>query len=209
MVAPSGSLGWGSLPASQFNFDPMEVRQAIYDEMAWAAVIINANATALLQHAVANGNASYDPMGTAQIIYVEARDQTTIDNYVVPSLQIFQYTVTAQFGKTWAQQTIQRAASTPSILTNIQTAPQAISPAIGFSTFNLRPFFPIVATPAITIGLIYLIIISFFSYSFYLPIHMAFTKSPGHRPLKFYQLIIWRWIATVTAYCTFPFRLPR
>lgn len=82
------------------------------------------------------------------------------------------------------------------------------SPAIGFSTFNLRPFYPPVATPAITIRLIYLIIISFFSYSFYLPIHMTFTKSPGHRPLKFYQLIIWRWIATVIAYCTFTFRFP-
>ena len=36
LVASSGSLGWGSLPARQFNYDPMEVRQAIYDFKAWA-----------------------------------------------------------------------------------------------------------------------------------------------------------------------------
>lgn len=71
LVAPSGSLGWGSLPASDFNNDPMAVRQAIYDEHAWAAIIINANATALLQDAVTNGNASYDPMGAAQVIYIQ------------------------------------------------------------------------------------------------------------------------------------------
>jgi hypothetical protein len=33
---------------------------------------------ALLQDAVANGNTSYDPMGAAQVIYVEARDKTTV-----------------------------------------------------------------------------------------------------------------------------------
>jgi len=45
-----------------------------------------------------------------------------------------------------------------------------------------------------------LIIISFFSFSFYLPIHMKYLKPEGHPPLKFYQLIIWRWTATVSAY---------
>lgn len=78
-ISPSGSIGWGSLPASGFNNDPMEVRQAIYDEKAWAAIIINANSTTLLQDAVNTGNSSYDPMGAAQLIYVQARDETTLE----------------------------------------------------------------------------------------------------------------------------------
>jgi hypothetical protein len=81
----------------------------------------------------------------------------------------------------------------------MQKAPQAISLAIGFSAFDLRPFYPPVETPVITIGLIYLIIIAFFSFTFYLPHHMKFISSPGHRPLKFSQYIIWRWIATIAA----------
>lgn len=36
---------------------------------AWAAIIINANATALLQEAVRMGNSSYDPMG-AMWVYI-------------------------------------------------------------------------------------------------------------------------------------------
>lgn len=36
LIAPTGSLGWGSLPASQFNYDPMEVRKAVYNFKAWA-----------------------------------------------------------------------------------------------------------------------------------------------------------------------------
>jgi hypothetical protein len=99
LIAPSGAVGWGSLPASNFNYDPMEVRRQIYHYGAWAAVIINANATSLLQSAVMSGNVSYDPMGAAQVIYVEARDETTHFTYVTPQLLAFQQQVTALFGK--------------------------------------------------------------------------------------------------------------
>lgn len=67
------------MPASHFGFDPMEVRRQVYHQKAYAAVIVNANATTLLQGAVTSGNASYDPMGVAQVIYVQARDETTYD----------------------------------------------------------------------------------------------------------------------------------
>ena len=80
----------------------MEVRSQIYDYKAWAAVIINANATALLQSAIQNGNSSYDPMGVAQIIYVEARDETTHSSYVVPQLTMFEQQVTSMFGQVGA-----------------------------------------------------------------------------------------------------------
>lgn len=48
-------------------------------------------------------------------------------------------------------------------------------------------------------GLIYLIIISFFSFTFFLPIHMKFMqKSPP--TLKMYQLVLWRYLSTLVAY---------
>ena len=50
----------------------------------WAAVIINNNATALLEDAVRTGNADYEPLGACQIIYNQARDQDTYGNYIVP-----------------------------------------------------------------------------------------------------------------------------
>ncbi|KAK6600557.1 MNNG and nitrosoguanidine resistance protein [Botrytis cinerea] len=152
LIAPEGALGWGSLPASDFGYDPMEVRRRVWEFGAWAAVIINANATALLQNAVQNGNTTYDPIGIAQIIYVQARDETTYANYITPQLLQFQSSVTAMFGQQWAAQAGDQAATNPAILTNIRNNPQAISPAIGFSTFNLRPFTPPVATPAVSIA---------------------------------------------------------
>ena len=185
------------MPPSNFGNDPIAVRKAIYDFKAHAAIIINSNATALLQQAVDHGNTTYDPKGAAQVIYVSARDQNTIPTYVVPQLTAFEMAVTSQFGASWTQSLMRNSTISRAILA---TVPQAMSPAIGFTTFDLRPFGPANVTPAVSIGLIYLIIIAFFSFTFFLPIHMKFLSPRGHPPLHFSHLIIWRWVATTGAY---------
>jgi hypothetical protein len=190
-------LGYMTMDPSVFNNDPMQVRQAIYDWKAWAAIIINPNATALLQQAVFEGNASYDPLGACQIIWVEARDQDTYYSYILPSLYNLQIETASIFGKSWTQQILQNT-SIP--VTNLQAAPQALSPAIGFSLFSLRPFGPPVATPAVTIGLIYLIIIAFFSFTFFLPIYSKLVTPGSHPTVKFWQFIATRWVGTIFAY---------
>ena len=190
-------LGFITMPPSIFNNDPIAVRKAVYDFKAYAAIIINANATTLLQQAVEQGNTTYDPKGAAQIIYVSARDQNTVPTYVVPVLTALEMEVTSQFSASWTKSLMQND-TIPR--TNLVAAPQALSPAIGFTTFDLRPFGPANVTPAVSIGLIYLIIIAFFSFTFFLPIHLKFLSPRGHPPLHFYHLIIWRWLATTGAY---------
>ena len=196
--SPTPHLGYITRTPSEFNNDPIAVRQAVYDFKAYAAVIVNANATALLQAAVAQGNASYDPMGACQTVYVQARDQDIYLQNIIPQLNALQTEVTSKFGQMWAKQTL---LNTSIPLTNLQAAPQALSPAIGFSQYNLRPFTPSVTTPAVTIGLIYLIIIAFFSFSFFLPIYLTFiAPGRGHPPLHFWQLTFLRWAGAILAY---------
>ena len=190
-------LGYITMPPSNFDNDPIAVRQAVYDFKAHAAILVNANATALLRQAVENGNYTYDPTGVGQIVYVSARDQNTIPTYVVPQLTAFEKEMIAQFGSTWTHSVMQNTTLSRS---NLAQAPQALSPAIGFTTYDLRPFGPANVTPAVSIGLIYLIIIAFFSFTFFLPIHLKYLSPRGHPPLHFHQLIIWRWFATTAAY---------
>ena len=197
LQAPKPHLGYVTMTPAQFNNDPIAVRQAVYDFKAYAAIIINANATALLHAAVQTGNASYDPLGAAQVIYVEARDQETYYDYVLPELNALETQITSKFGQMWTQMVL-RDTSIP--LSNLQAVPQALSPAIGFSTYSLRPFLPVVVTPAVTIGLIYLIIIAFFSFAFFLPIYMKLLTPQGHPPIKFWKLIVVRWCGTNLAY---------
>ena len=189
-------LGFITIPPSAYNNDPVAVREAIYEEEAYAAIVINPNATTALRSAVETGNSSYDPTGAIQLVYVEARDQDTYYDYIYPNMQTLQTQITTEFGQMWASQVLSNN-SIPR--ENLEKAPQAISPGIGFATFQLRPFVPYTAVPAVSIGLIYLIIISFFSFSFFLPIHMKYM-GPGHPPLKFNHLIAWRWCSTIVAY---------
>ncbi|KAL8807938.1 MAG: hypothetical protein Q9182_000404 [Xanthomendoza sp. 2 TL-2023] len=197
LAGPIPHLGYDTIQPSVFNNDPLAVRQAVFDWKAYAAIIVMPNATAMLQQAIDKVNVTYDPLGACQIVYVQARDETTYDNYIIPQLSALETQITSQFGQMWTRMLLE---NTTIPRETLQRVPQALSPAIGFSQFNLRPFRPAVATPAVTIGLIYLIILSFFSFAFYLPIHMKFLTPDGHPPLKFPSFIVWRWCATTTAY---------
>ncbi|EME40717.1 hypothetical protein DOTSEDRAFT_74305, partial [Dothistroma septosporum NZE10] len=178
-------LGFGSLPVSDFDHDPIQVRQAVYNFDAWAAIIINPNATSMLYSAVQNGNTSYDPLGACQLVYSDARDDTNWFDFIYPQLAPFMTEATTMVGQEWTRMVMQNATTDNALLQNLQRVPQALSPAIGFSMYNLRPFYPYTSIPAVSIGLIYLIIISFFSFAFYLPIHFKYLKPEGHPPLKF------------------------
>ena len=192
-----GHLGFFTRDPAVYNSDPLALRVAVFEEHIWAAIIVNNNATALLQDAVRTGNANYDPLGACQIIYNQARDQDTYGNYIIPVLNQLQVQIQATFGEQWITHVL---ANTNLNAATYANSPQALNPAIGFSIYNLRPFSPPTATPAVSIGLIYLIIIAFFSFSFFLPIHSKYITPEGHPPMHFYQLIIWRWLATVVAY---------
>lgn len=60
---------------------------------------------------------------------------------------------TASFGSKWISE-VAKNMSNPSIRKNIAIAPQVLNPAIGFTTYNLRPFDIPVATPSTSVGLI-------------------------------------------------------
>lgn len=192
-----GHLGFFTRDPAVYDNDPLALRAAVFEEHIWAAIIVNNNATALLEDAVRTGNANYDPLGACQIIYNQARDQETYGNYIIPVLNQLQAQIQATFGEQW----ITHVLANPNLnAATYANSPQALNPAIGFSIYNLRPFSPATATPAVSIGLIYLIIIAFFSFSFFLPIHSKYITPEGHPPMHFHQLILWRWLATVVAY---------
>ncbi|KAK5136638.1 hypothetical protein LTR08_002652 [Meristemomyces frigidus] len=200
VASATPNLGYSVLPASDFGDDPIQVRQAVFDFKAWAAIIVNPNATAMLYSAVENGNTSYDPLGACQLVYIDSRDDTNWYDFIAPLINAFMTEATTTVGKTWTGQIMQAAATNATLVRNAARVPQALSPAIGFSQYNLRPFYPYQVIPSVSIGLIYLIIISFFSFAFYLPIHFKYLKPEGHPPLKFHHLIVWRWCATILAY---------
>ncbi|KAI0407916.1 hypothetical protein F4802DRAFT_493145 [Xylaria palmicola] len=192
------SLGYRIIPPAEYNYDPMAVRRGVYNWNAWAAIIVNPNATSLLLDAVVSGNSSYDPTGAIQYIIQTARQETTTYNYILPQLQILTSQFMAQFGASWSRMLLTNTSFfSPMVLAQ---APAAVNPGVVPLEIDLRPFEPLTATPTVTIGLIYLIIVAFFSFSFFLPIHNKYVHPQGHPPLQFWHLIAWRWLATLVLY---------
>ncbi|KAL4867646.1 hypothetical protein BDV12DRAFT_118289 [Aspergillus spectabilis] len=193
IIASGGeNLGYTIKSAAEFNNNPVAVRQAVYDEHCWAAIIVNPDATSLLRDAVTIGNNSYDPSDAAQFVTISARDQTTFSSYITPSLNSFELQLRSEFGPQWVRSLAEQSV-------NLSRTSQAVNPAIAFTTVDLRPFSPAAATPSITIGLIYLIILSFFSFPFLMPVHGMLLKG-NHPPLKVPHWILWRVLSSITAY---------
>ncbi|RAL11821.1 SNG1 family protein [Aspergillus homomorphus CBS 101889] len=195
----SEALGYTIKAPADFNNDPWAVRQSIYDEHAYAAIIINANATALLRSAVTTGNTSYDPLGAAEFVIISARDEATYYNYILPQFWSVDQAVRSAFGPRWIQNLTSSSANL-----NLSAVPaQALNPAIGFTQTDLRFFGPAVISPATSIGLIYLIILAFFNTPFMMPVHLQFIKTPADKPaLKIPQWLLWRICSNIGTYFT-------
>lgn len=188
----TGSVGYTSVSPEMFDYDVLNVRRQIYNQHAYAAIVVNANATAALRRAVTDGDTSYDPTQAVQFIVNSAQDETTHSNYIIPALSGFQDSFSSYFGPRWVQRLVNESA-------NFSQVPQVVNPGVGFNTVDLRPFSPAVTTPAITIGLIYLIIIAFFNFPFLMPIHMLLVKG-NHPPLRQWQWLLWRILSHILSY---------
>lgn len=142
VASTTPNLGYGVLPASDFQNDPIQVRQAVFNEDAWAAIVINPNATAMLYSAIQNGNQSYEPTGACQLVYIDSRDDTNWYDFMSPLLNAFMTEATTMVGEAWTKQVMENATTNATLIRNAALVPQALSPAIGFSQYNLRPFYP-------------------------------------------------------------------
>ena len=165
------SLGYTIMPPSEYDNDPVAVRQAVYDWECFAAVIVGADATGSLERAARAGNASWDPagLGGVQLIIQTARQESTYSNYVIPQLETLSRRFATVFGERWVRRLMANETAFPR--NALARAPTTVNPGVAPTVVDLRPFQPPVATPAVTIGLIYLIIMAFFSFGFFMPIH--------------------------------------
>lgn len=178
LLSPIPSIGYQLRTASEFNFDPMLVRQAVYDFKAWSAIIINPNATALLQEAVSIGNSSYDPTGAVQVITMSGRDSFMTYSYILPSLTTFITELATQFGKAWSDIIMANDSLTKDTL---RQAASAVNPAVSPLMIDLRPFGPPAAIPAVTFGLSFLI--AHLGFTYYLVDDMVSSIRNSYSPL--------------------------
>lgn len=136
-----------------------EALAALKDEQFWFGIVIQSNATTLMNYALQNGNASYDPTGAIHVIYQEGRNAYAISEFMLPQISSFAFGFVSQFTKQKQASLLQANTGDAAAL-----ALQAQTPIpISYSMYNIAPAVPTTAEAATEIGTIYLIIISFLS----------------------------------------------
>ncbi|KAL0945267.1 hypothetical protein HGRIS_000778 [Hohenbuehelia grisea] len=153
-------ITWEVKNPSDFPNGAADFSNEVVEERSWVAIAVLSGATQRLNAAIASANASYDGSSAIAVYGVEARSENAYRAIIRPSvegtLQIISKTFASQFAK-------QLASSSPANVTNILiNAPQIITQPISYTIFNLRPFDIPVASAVSFVGLIYLLIISFF-----------------------------------------------
>ncbi|KAJ1038730.1 hypothetical protein NDA10_002388 [Ustilago hordei] len=161
----------------------------------WMIVEIVQHATAKLEQARANGDASWDPRSLVSATYATSRNFQ-----VVPSMVLSPATTTlnkalAQLSTQLAGEYLATIAGNATAVNNLGNAPQTIASPIVLNSRDLRPYNVPVAIAVLVVGLIYVVILAFNA-------TMAnFAARQGLLPyLKFRSLVALRLVAPLVWY---------
>ncbi|TFK21059.1 hypothetical protein FA15DRAFT_598573 [Coprinopsis marcescibilis] len=184
---------WSYTSAVDFPGGTQEVSQAIQDERAWVAIVVNPGASQRLNTALLNPDSSYNGTQAITAYISEARQETAFRNFLRPQTTLVLDSVTSKFAVALARQ-MSAASNLASIMSS---SPQTVTQPIYFSIDNLRPFHQPVATAATFVGLIYMLILSFFVV---MVGNSARSSSGLKKQLTLPSLIKLRFASSFTAY---------
>ncbi|PPQ93065.1 hypothetical protein CVT25_011941 [Psilocybe cyanescens] len=157
-TAERGAISWEVVPSSRFRMGLSDLKEAVQENGAWVAVVVNADATSRLESSVANPNASYNGAEAITIYGNEARNENAYRNILRPSVEASVHATQLAFAVQFAES----ISSNSNIASILATSPQTIVNPISFTTVNLVPFSQPVAIAALSTGLIFVLIMSYF-----------------------------------------------
>ncbi|KAI5474765.1 hypothetical protein MNV49_002498 [Pseudohyphozyma bogoriensis] len=140
-----------------------EIENQVVNEVAWATVVINSNASTAWRSAVAGtGGTTYDPEGAVTLVVASARFYQVIDEYLVPYLKPLM-----QSGLQTASQAAVADELSSLTLTQLvafsEAQQKALSTPFGMSDSDVRPILPgqWAGSAPLEAGLIYYIVFAF------------------------------------------------
>lgn len=176
------TLGYVFPAESQYPSE-QAARSALKNEDFWFGIVVQSNATTLMNYAYTNGNASYDPNGAIHVLYEEGRNALAIAEFMLPQINMFMKQFVAQFTTQKQMELLTTNTGNAAALALQAQLPIPIS----YTMYNEAPYVPSTAEAATEIGTIYLIIISFVSVLMFDKLHESMMGKIRTRPY-----IIWR-----------------
>ncbi|WVW78515.1 hypothetical protein I302_100470 [Kwoniella bestiolae CBS 10118] len=141
--------------------DIPSIEDDIVNEGAWAAIVINTDATTNLNQARLNGNAGYNGSSAIDVFYAQSRMETAVNSYLLPYMQQALGGILGQYNARSVAQFLQSNANNAAAITALASAPSTVSNPVWYTLMNLRPYDQPVAQAITLVGLIYMLIFSF------------------------------------------------
>ncbi|KAJ7099307.1 hypothetical protein B0H15DRAFT_542486 [Mycena belliarum] len=156
--AGSHGIAWRVVSADRFPGGVSQVEDAIVGEAVWAAVSINAGASSSLSAALSAVDPSYNSSLAITFIGSEARNEAAYRNIILPLVS----SQLEQASRTFALQFARNISLTSNTTALLSIAPEIIIQPIYYTVSNIRPLDNSLASAVTFVGLIYLLILSFF-----------------------------------------------
>lgn len=160
------------------NSTSQTVETLIHEQKFWAAIHVQANATHNFYQAMMAGNSSYVAGNeTWHLVYETGRDFVNIPSYVVKNCQAIQGMMLAD------QQSITESLldavqdKGDDIDTIVQRGWKLLSQPLTFTVRDLRPVTDGTLLAPAQVGLIYMILVTFFLFAMFQDLHVTVSKS--------------------------------
>ncbi|KAF5094643.1 hypothetical protein D0Z00_003451 [Geotrichum galactomycetum] len=159
-AASPKNLGYQTVTPEQYAKPISDIETDINNEVAWGALVIQPNASTRLQNAIAN-NISYIPNDVVTFYFSEGRQNNIIDELILPAIS----RLNDSWSTTFKSDLLANLTSTlnqTQIGAIVATNPNIITNPVSIALVNTSPVVGDVSAAILSIGLIFLIIVSFF-----------------------------------------------
>lgn len=160
-----------------------DVEELVHMQRYWGGLYIKQNSTHRLYEALLNANTSYAAGNESwRFVYETGRDVENVPTYIVPNSQIIEGMVLAHQNDMNSQLIDiirQKGKNSAEIL---DKGLLVLSQPLDFESYDMRPSTqPVVMAPA-QVGLVYLIIVTFFQFGFFIDFHKTVAGYPMKKP---------------------------
>lgn len=169
------------------NTIEQEVTRQIHHQNYWSSIYVRPNATFNFYNAIISGNAQYNASNSSIIsIYETGRDLISMVEYVVPSVQA----VESEWldVNTVARNVIELISNRSEVFSNPDSIDIATQ-SLNFQYYDKRPeTSPVLVAPS-QVGLLYMIIVTFFQFNFFVEIHKQVAQIVKKSHYLFYRVV--------------------
>uniref|UniRef100_A0A060T8V5 ARAD1C39688p n=1 Tax=Blastobotrys adeninivorans TaxID=409370 RepID=A0A060T8V5_BLAAD len=184
---PEGVLGW-EIRDDLNNSSIEHIRHLVHDRYYWGAVVIKANATEALHRALTTADSSANLTGIIEAMYEQATDITATESYVDPGMQTLR-SIYEEKALSAVFDPLLKSLNSTQKAEVVDNAPALLMPSTQFLISDNLPIDAIILFAPLQIGLIYLIIVSFFQVNMLMPIHgQTAPKIFGHHYVLYRQI---------------------